>query len=47
MQTRLRHNQEGYGLVVQEVSFLTMHDIISHAIDELLGQETDEEVLQS
>ncbi len=30
-----------------EASSANMSHIISHAIDELLGQETDEEVLQS
>jgi hypothetical protein len=27
--------------MVQEVSFLTLHDIISRAIDELMNQEID------
>jgi hypothetical protein len=29
--------------MVQEVSFLTLHDIISRAIDELMAEEIDEE----
>jgi hypothetical protein len=29
--------------MVQEVSFLTLHDIISSAIDELMAEEIDEE----
>jgi hypothetical protein len=33
--------------MAQEVSLLTLQDIISRAIDELMDQETDEEVLQS
>jgi hypothetical protein len=33
--------------MVQEVSFLTLQDIISRAIDELMNEEIDEEVLQS
>jgi hypothetical protein len=31
-------------MMVQEVSFLTLHDVISRAIDEILDQEIDEEV---
>jgi hypothetical protein len=34
---------EGDCLMVQEVSFLTLHDIISSAIDELMAEEIDEE----
>jgi hypothetical protein len=34
---------EGDCLMVQEVSFLTLHDIISRAIDELMAEEIDEE----
>ena len=33
--------------MVQEVSFLTLHDIISRAIDELMNEEIDEEVASS
>jgi hypothetical protein len=29
--------------MVQEVSFLALHDIISRAIDELMAEEIDEE----